>query len=107
MNMVQQVERRIMKRCVKELLAAGYQLSVFDGEEITVRRSTDRKAILAAMRTTDDDYLYVYQGADKKIGWVRFVYGNDGPDVICDYTTNLEAALKPVNDYATTFEDGA
>jgi hypothetical protein len=27
-------------------------------------------------------------------GWVRFVYGNDGWDVVSDYTTNLEPHMK-------------
>jgi hypothetical protein len=31
---------------------------------------------------------------------VRFVYGNDGYDVINDYTVDLEDVLKSVNEYA-------
>ena len=50
---------------------------------------------------TDDDYLFVYKaGQSERFGWVRFVYGNDGYDVISDYTINLEKTLKGVNVFA-------
>jgi hypothetical protein len=102
-----EVERRIMKRTIKELFASGYQLGVNDGEEVTIRHSTDARAVLAALRTTDDDYLLVYRGDGAQVGWVRFVYGNSGPDVIADYTTNLETVMRPVEAYADRFEGDA
>lgn len=59
------------------------------------------------MFTTDEDYLFVYDPkqpdeddaedgrADaNKIGWIWFIYGNDGHDVVSDYTTNLEKVLQ-------------
>jgi hypothetical protein len=94
-----------MRKAIKAFLDAGYKLSVFDGEEVTLKRSTDAEAIFKALRTTDDDYLFVHRGEEKpRCGWVRFVYGNDGYDVISDYTVNLEDVLSPVNDYAGTLE---
>lgn len=53
-------------------------------------------------------FVYAVEGGGKmpKGGfkyWVRLVPGN-GPDVISDYTTNLETILKPVNDFAKQFE---
>lgn len=41
---------------------------------------------------------------ERPIGWVRFVYGNDGHDVISDYTTNLESVLEPINAYAESLD---
>lgn len=35
--------------------------------------------------------------------WVRLVLGN-GADVIVDYTTNLEATIKPINDFVATIQ---
>ena len=32
--------------------------------------------------------------------WVWFVYGNDGWDVVCDYTINLESIIDPIIEYA-------
>ena len=51
---------------------------------------------------TDDDYLTVYRPDALSCGWVgvRFIYGNDGYDVICDYTMSLESVLTPVNQLA-------
>ena len=83
------VEKLIAKQCIVDLLAAGCKITVFDGEETTLVDSTDAAAILSAMFTTDEDYLHT----TGPIGWVRFIYGNDGWDVINDYTTNLEPFL--------------
>jgi hypothetical protein len=96
----QDVEIRILKATVKALLDAGFTLSVFDGEEDlllhrtgpetpVVGGSKDTKTIYNALYNTDEDYLNAWKGGHI-FGWVRFVYGNDGWDVICDYTTNLE-----------------
>jgi hypothetical protein len=57
----------------------------------------------------DDEHLGVFQAADatgvervcRPFAWVRFVYGNDGYDVISDYTTSLEAVLAPINDWCS------
>jgi hypothetical protein len=97
------VERRIVKRTVKDLLEAGYTLSVFDGEEESAMTSTDYKLLHDALLNTDQDFLNVWVNG-KRFGWVRFVYGNDGYDVISDYTVNLEDALKGVNEFASSLE---
>ena len=67
------VEGKIARRAIRDLLKAGYHLSVYDGEEITVKRSTNPKALAAAMFTTDDDYLFVYRpGEAFSSGWAGF-----------------------------------
>jgi len=47
-----------------------------------------------ALFTTDEDYLYVYEAGrslnekdTRPDDWVRLVYGNDGWDVISDYSS--------------------
>lgn len=95
----QEIEARIMRRVIRDALAAGYSLGVHDGEETTISCSKDAKAIFAALRTTDDDHMLFYKYGKPgpvQVGFVRFVYGN-GPDVICDYTTNLEELLAGAN----------
>ena len=93
----QRIERSIAKVTIKALLDAGYSLGVYDGEETTIQYSRDAHAVLDAMGTTDEDYLYVYEPnrsitePDKRPDWwVRFIYGNDGWDVISDYCVALE-----------------
>ena len=94
----QRIEQTIALTAAQALLDAGYSLGVYDGEEITVHHSLDLDAIQAALFTTDDDYLYVYvKGTNPKDTrpdyWVRLVYGNDGWDVISDYTVHLDPVI--------------
>lgn len=103
------VEQDIVTRTVDALLAAGYALQTDIQEDPRPERPTkDRAAILAEMMDVDDEFLGVYDQGESAsltkglIGWVRFVYGNDGWDVISDYTTNLESVLAPINEYADT-----
>ena len=103
------IERKIVKRTVSDLLAAGYELAVHDGEDWH-ERTTDAAKLHAALMETDEDRLFVYKvdgphGKRDWYGWVFFVYGNDGYDVISDYTVNLENDLAAVNAYADTLED--
>src|SRR4030095_6813035 len=93
----QELERRIARRAILHLLAAGYSVTVYDGEERTVNASTKTIEVLKAMMTTDEDYLIAIDAEGKERGWIRFVYGNDGWDVINDYTVNLEPALTRTN----------
>ncbi len=104
----QRIERQIARKAAKDLIAAGYKVAVFDGEEIALEASTDVRAIMAAMFSTDEDYLFAMtpgeDGKMKRAGWVRFIYGNMGFDVINDYTTNLEGALAETNALADQLE---
>jgi hypothetical protein len=94
---MQTIERRIVRSTIDDLFLAGYSVSVFDGEAFTLEQSTDRAAILAAMNTTGEDFLYAVDANGVRVGWVRFVYGNDGWDVMNDNTTNLESAIAKTN----------
>lgn len=98
------VEQEIVTRTVDALLSAGFRLAT-DADDCAQHTYTaDRSVILAALMEVDDEHLLARAGtrADARTGWVRFVYGNDGYDVISDYTTNLEDVLAPVNAYADT-----
>lgn len=92
------IERDIARRVVNDALSAGHSITVNDGEEDVLIKSIDASAILKAMFSTDEDRLFFNKG------WVYFIYGNDGYDVISDYTTNLEAVLKGANELAAKLE---
>jgi hypothetical protein len=85
---VRELERDIVGILIRDGLAAGYALGVYDGEEIALAPSVDPVAILEAMFSVDDEYLTYHKGG-KRVGWVRLVYGNGGWDVVADHTTNL------------------
>lgn len=87
----QKIERLIVETLIKDALAAGYAINVNNGgdtEELP-KPSTNTDVILKKMFATDEESLIMYKD-HFAYGWVSLVYGNDGWDVICNYTTNLE-----------------
>lgn len=60
MNAQLTLETQIAHSVVDALLAAGYSVGINDGEETIVSRSLDREEIFAAMRTSDEDYVFAY-----------------------------------------------
>lgn len=96
-----EIEGKIARKTVDALLAAGFTVGVNDGEETVLTHSQSVNDVMGALYSTDADYLYAYDATTKKrVGTVFFVYGNDGPDVICDYSTNMSDVLAPVEEYA-------
>lgn len=98
------VERLIVEAFVKQALEAGYRLTPslergYDRSEgDPLLGSTDFDAIMAEAAAGDDCHIFISEkdgplmedGAILSIGWVYLVYGNDGYDVVSDYTTNLD-----------------
>ena len=87
------LEQKIVRRVAKDLLAAGFQISVSDGEEEVVTKSSDFDAILAACFSTDQDIFFMKSG--EMVTFVQFIYGN-GADVISDYGVSLEPHIEPI-----------
>lgn len=102
----QKIERRIAKAAVTALIEAGFTVSVNDGGETVLTDSIDAKAIEAAMFSTEEDHLHVTRVSDGLRGWVLFIYGNDGWDVIADHTVNIEEVLQPATDLADKIAAG-
>ncbi len=99
----QEIERRIVSRIVKDALAQGYIVSVYDGCDFAIKRSSHYSAIMAAIMSTDEDTLIIRDAnTGEKIGFIHLVYGNDGFDVVSDYTANdrIEALLQGANTLA-------
>lgn len=99
------MEKEIFGRVVDAGVKAGFKLRLHNGDDWTGPKTDNRKQLKEDCFQTDEDKLFFYKPDQEKgtyYGWVYFVYGNDGHDVISDYTTNLESVLKPVNDYADT-----
>jgi hypothetical protein len=93
------VERAIIRRAITDVLAAGYLVRVHDGEDWACEPTLDLGVLMAAIMATDEEKLVVYRHDSKGAkwvphGWIFLVHGNDGWDVINDYTTNLEDVLK-------------
>lgn len=104
-KMRQEVERKIADKVIESILAQGLLIQVTDGEEECTGRISDPEAIKKAMYSTDENILWVYSDETVRyaIGFVHFIYGNDGHDVIHDYSINLEEIMKPANDLADSY----
>ena len=81
-------ERNIAKALVRRALAAGYSITVHDGEEPTLKTSRDEKAIFSAMNSTDSDTLIFFLG-NRRVGHVWLVWGNE-EDLVSDWSDNEE-----------------
>jgi len=118
------IELTIVHMVIQDAHKADYLLAVDDGdtpEPFTIMCESD---LIDMIFNLDDCFLFFYRPTDygvpsdtyglsddggsaiwladtkTPIGWVRFVMGNDGYDVINDYTTNLEKVLKRANQVA-------
>lgn len=84
-------EARVARKLVKAALDAGYLISVNDGEEWTVKRSTNANTILDALATTEADLLRLrLPVSGDVVGSFWLIYGNDpsGDELIADHTDN-------------------
>lgn len=84
-------EARVARRLVRAALAEGWTISVNDGEETTVTRSTRERKIFDAMCTTGEDVVTIHLPiSGKPSGTFWLIYGNaeDGSELICDHTDN-------------------
>lgn len=82
------LEKRIAKMIVQNAINLGYTISIHDGEETVLRESNSVKSILSNMHATDVDLVSFFKEGNR-IGSVTLVYGNDGYDVIADYSWTL------------------
>ena len=87
----QAIERKIVEQVIDAAFANGYKIWIDNGgdwdEVIFCETAADAKR---EIMHTDEEYLHIYKvedGVQKGYGWVWCVYGNDGWDVIADYST--------------------
>jgi hypothetical protein len=83
------IDRAITGMIVKVALAKGYSLTVDYGmDDDGITKSRDEAAINEALHACDDEVLHFYSAEGKRLGWIKFVYGECGWDVCCDYSDN-------------------
>lgn len=79
-------EKKYIRQIIERALADGCVCSVNDGEEYTVIESRDVEAILAALGTTEEDHLVMYNNIGRThVGSVYLVYGNEPDEVVNDW----------------------
>ena len=81
---------------VRFALAAGHNISVFDGEEWATDKSTDYQAIIEAIESVEEAELVINATADIRMAWARVAaFGLADDETVIDYT---------VNDFTTAWE---
>lgn len=108
------IENAIVRTACESLVKEGFALRLWDGEAyLTETITQDVATLMADLQACEEEWLFVYKRGTKKDGtegWLRFgtaymVYGNDGWDVVADYSVNLEDALRGANAMAELFAD--
>lgn len=80
-------ETKVVRKIVERAIRLGYIVSVYDGEEYCVKRSTDKALIMASVYSTDMDRLHFRNATTgEMIGSVLLVYGNSASEVMADHT---------------------
>jgi len=101
-------EKAIINATLTGLLKAGYEIAVHgedpngcEPEDLDGPRTRDRAKLGKAIGCCDETYLLAYKPEDDPgevapTGWVWFIHGNgnNGCDVLSDYTVNLEPCMK-------------
>lgn len=77
------------KHLVRYALAADLTVSVFDGEEWQVKRSTNAKAINDAIESVDEAQLRIRQDDGKVLGWALVsAFGLADDETVVDCSDN-------------------
>lgn len=79
----------IARKVIRKALAKGYNISVMDGDDYPVKRSTSFKVINEALASTDSDSLIIRDASANRIGFILLIWGN-GEDVVSDHTDKPE-----------------
>lgn len=112
-KLIRELEKRIAMQAFEDAVAAGYVMTVYDedegeeGDYITTAAQAWEEA-----DQYDEARIYFYRkpegeevGPWVQVGWMFLVFGNDGYDVISDYSANqaTEDLLKKANDLADQY----
>jgi hypothetical protein len=100
------IERAIVRRACEDLIAAGFELRVHDGEAWATGYTIDLDIVMCSIMATDEESIIVRPvGQPGPRGSIFLVYGNDGYDVIADNSTNIEEHLKGATELADAIEE--
>jgi hypothetical protein len=81
-------EAKAARSLVSLILKKGYEVSVNDGCEWVLRRSTSLHDILSVLCTTGEDHLILRNASGEKVGIFYLVWGNSAEELVCDHSDN-------------------
>ena len=75
------------KHLVDYALKAGHKISVWDGEEWQVSKSTLEPKIIEAIESVEEAQLRIVDNEGKEIGWAQIVpFGLEDDETVADFT---------------------
>jgi len=77
------------KHLIKHALKAGHTVSVWDGEEWQVKRSTKYQQIVDAVESVEEASLKIRDSEGNYMGWALVsAYGLEDDETVMDYGIN-------------------
>lgn len=105
-KITRKIEEQITRKLIRTAAANGWPCIGYDYGD-GFQRDTDHESIVSMCLNVDDLYL-IFASPDKpRRSWVRLVYGNDGWDLINDYSLTPgfeESVMNPMNEYTENIE---
>ena len=71
---------------IKYALKQGHVISVWDGEEWQVKRSSSYKAIKEAIDSVEESELVIRNKEGERLGWARIIDQGTPDETVSDYT---------------------
>jgi hypothetical protein len=99
-----EMERRMASALVKACFANGGMVSIHNGEEWAIRKSRNYRSVMDALWQCDEEHVVAHRADGTRAGSFYLVYGNDGYDLVADYTANefcneiWDKVLSPLSD---------
>lgn len=94
------------KQLIKHVIKDGNTVSVWDGEEWQVKRSTGFKAIVEAVESVDEAQLRIRDQQGNILGWALVSsYGLEDDETIMDYSDNayMTSVIEGVQEYISQY----
>lgn len=104
------IERAVIRRAITDMLAAGWEVRVYYGEgDYGTDWTRELGAVMGAVCACDEEWIRARRATDhgQERAGIYLVYGNDGWDVISDYSLLLEPELEGANAFADQIADAA
>lgn len=100
-------EKAVVRAAVRNAIKLGHAVSVFDGEEWSVKRSTNEREVMAEIYATDMETLAFRKSDGELVGKVWLVYGNSASEVMSDWSDSeaMDTILAPAKRRADKYAE--
>jgi hypothetical protein len=108
MNIIESMERQVIKALVTEAFKQGFTKVIIDNmgdnESDDFITCTNLEEVMASIRQTDEEHMFFAHPDVAKMPCVFLVYGNDGYDVIADHSLSLNEMIETLDPLIDTLE---